>query len=60
MEQEEIEETVGLLLKQVERLQDRVERLEETILVMLVLLKTNSEKEYTEQFIYQIIINLYY
>ena len=48
MEQEEIEETVGLLLKQVERLQDRVERLEETILVMLVLLKTNSEKEYTE------------
>lgn len=48
MIQEEIEETVGLLLKQVERLQDRVERLEETILVMLVLLKTNSEKEYTE------------
>lgn len=48
MIQEDIEETVGLLLKQVERLQDRVERLEETILVMLVLLKTNSEKEYTE------------
>lgn len=48
MEQEEIEETIGLLLRQVERLQDRVSRLESMVAAMDIVLDLIPEKEDTE------------
>lgn len=48
MEQEETEEIIGLLLKQIVRLQDRVSHLETMVTAMAIGLDLIPEKEDTE------------